>query len=65
MPDMDLGALTIPIFASIFGAGWGACYTVLVLPMKERVTKLESRMADIEKAKDERIQNLERKLGIS
>lgn len=64
MPDMDLGALTIPIFTAIFGAGWGACYTVLVIPNKERMARLENRLDDIEKAKDGRIAALERKLGI-
>jgi len=62
MPDM--GDLTVPVFSAIFGAGWGACYTILVLPTKERVNKLETRIDEIEKAKDERIAVLERKLGI-
>lgn len=65
MPDIDLGALTIPVFATIFGAGWAACYTILVVPMKARVEKMDARLTEIEKAKDQRIEALERKLGIT
>jgi hypothetical protein len=65
MGDIDLTALNVPLFSAIFGMGWGACYTILVLPMKERVNKLEARIVAVEEAKDERIAALERKLGIT
>lgn len=64
MPDIDLGALTIPIFCSIFGAGWLACFTILVRPLKDRVSLLETEVAENNAAKDLRIAALERKLGI-
>ena len=64
MVDIDLGAMTIPVFVSIFGMGWGACYSVLVSPMKERLTSLETRLAEIEAHKDDRIRALETKLGL-
>ena len=48
MPDMDLGALTIPVFTAIFGAGWGACHTIMVRPLNERLTKLEAKMEAVE-----------------
>jgi len=64
MPDIDLGALTIPVFVSIFGAGWTACFATLVRPMRERMTALEAKLASIEAAKDIRIAALEKRLGI-
>lgn len=64
MPTLDLGALTIPIFTAIFGAGWSSCYAILVRPMQERMTALESKLDSIEKAKDERIAALEQRLGM-
>jgi hypothetical protein len=43
MPDLNLGALTIPIFATIFGAGWTSCYVWIAKPLKERLDKLEAK----------------------
>lgn len=62
MPDVDLGALTIPIFATIFTAGWGSCYAILVRPLQTRQDKLESRLTEIEKAKDAELAELRRKV---
>lgn len=59
MPTVDLGALTIPAFAAIFGAGWLACVRILVQPMKERLSALEARLAEIEKERDTRLAMLE------
>lgn len=53
MPDIDLGALTIPVFAAIFSAGWGACQLYVVKPLQETIKK-----------QDERIVRLEKKLGL-
>ena len=64
MPDINLGALTIPVFSSIFGAGWLACFTILVRPLKDRVSLLETEVSRTNEAKDLRIAALERKLGI-
>ena len=47
MPDVDLGALTIPVFGTIFAAGWGACYLWVAKPLKERVDKLEAKQAEL------------------
>lgn len=52
MPDVDLGALTIPIFATIFGAGWLSCYTILVKPLTARIEKMESKQEAIEKQRE-------------
>lgn len=43
MPNIDLGQLTIPVFAAIFGAGWASCYQWIAKPMKDRLTQLEAR----------------------
>jgi hypothetical protein len=47
MPDIDLGALTIPVFCTIFGAGWASCYTLMYLPLKTRVETLERKQAEL------------------
>lgn len=44
MPDVDFGALTIPVFASIFGAGWAACYLWIAKPLQARLTKAEAQI---------------------
>lgn len=49
MPDIDLGALTIPVFAAIFSAGWTACQTFVVKPLRETVDKHEARIRLLEK----------------
>ena len=64
MGGVDLSALTVPVFTAVFGAGWGACYAIVVTPMKARLDKLEQRMAQVESAKDERIANLEARLAM-
>lgn len=48
MPDIDLGALTIPVFATIFSAGWGACQLFVVKPLRETIEKQERRIARLE-----------------
>ena len=64
MPEANFGALTIPIFCSIFGAGWGMCYKVLVQPLTARVQNLEAQVAATNAARDTRLAALERKAGI-
>lgn len=64
MVDVDLGALTIPIFTGIFGAGWTACYAIVVRPMTAELQALKTKVAEVEKDKDDRIKKLEQKLGI-
>lgn len=49
MPDIDLGALTIPVFATIFSAGWGACQLFVVKPLREQIEKQEKRIARLER----------------
>lgn len=62
MPDVDLGPLTIPIFATIFGAGWLSCYTILVKPLTARIEKMEAKQEAIEQARDEEIRALRQKV---
>jgi hypothetical protein len=64
MVDINLGALTIPVFTTIFGAGWGACYAIVVRPLTAELQDLKTKVAAVEKDKDERIKKLEVKLGI-
>ena len=64
MPTIDLGGVPIPIFAAIFSAGWMSCWTIVVLPMKSRVTALEEKVERIETNKDLLITNLQRRLGL-
>lgn len=49
MPDIDLGALTIPVFVTIFGAGWGACMVYIVKPLRETIDELKGRIRVLEK----------------
>ena len=56
--------ITWEVGAAIFSAGWGSCYVILHLPNKARIEKLETRLTEIEKAKDKRIEALEQKLGL-
>lgn len=46
MPDVDLG-VTVPQFVTIWALGWGACYALMYLPLKERVEKLETKQAEL------------------
>ena len=62
MPDVNLGALTIPIFCAIFGAGWGACYAILVRPLGERLKALETKMAEVNAERDKRLAALEHRV---
>lgn len=59
LPSVDLGALTIPIFVGIFGAGWATCVRVLVLPMRERMKDMEAKLDQIERDRDIRLAMLE------
>lgn len=59
MPDIDLGMLTIPVFAAIFGAGWTACVVILVRPMRERLIEMETKLDQIEQARAIRLALLE------
>lgn len=56
--------VTASAFAVIFGAGWTACYTFVVRPMKADMDSLRSKVDQIEKDKDDRIRKMEQKLGI-
>lgn len=58
-PSIDLGALTIPVFAAIFGAGWATCVRVLVLPMRERMKDMEAKLDQIERDREIRLALLE------
>jgi len=59
LPSLDLGALTIPIFAGIFTAGWATCVRVLVLPMRERMKDMEAKLDQIEQDRAIRLAVLE------
>ncbi len=61
---LDLTALTVPVFAGVWGMGWGACYVTLVKPMHARLSAMETKLTAIESAKDQRIAALENRLGI-
>ncbi len=61
-PEVDLGALTIPIFATILGAGWLSCYTILVKPLTARIEKMEQKQETIDLARDEEIRMLRSKV---
>ena len=61
---LDLTALTVPVFAGVWGMGWGACYVTLVKPMQARLSALETKLTAIESAKDQHIAALENRLGI-
>jgi len=52
MPEVDLGALTIPIFAAIFSAGWSAYHLFIGRPLSSRVEKLEAKLDAIEQNKE-------------
>ena len=58
MPDINLGALTIPIFATIFGAGWLSCYSILVKPLTARIEKMETKQEAIENERDDELRSL-------
>lgn len=64
MPDIDLGALTIPVFATIFSAGWAACYTIMVRPLTVELAELKAKVEQSNKDKDARIMALEKKIGL-
>ncbi|WP_375291809.1 hypothetical protein [Qipengyuania sp.] len=49
MPDIDLGALTIPVFAAIFSMGWTASQMFVVKPLREILSKQEARIKLLEK----------------
>jgi hypothetical protein len=61
---LDLTALTVPVFAGVWGMGWGACYVTLVKPMQARLSAMETKLATIETGKDQHIATLEKALGI-
>lgn len=63
MPDIDLGMLTIPAFATIFAAGWSACTVTLVWPLKARMSALEAKLGEVEKAREVRLALLEQRFG--
>jgi len=62
---LDFGALTIPVFVTVWGMGWASCYAILVRPMQVRVTALETKQASLDEAKDRRLEAMEKRLGIS
>lgn len=64
LPDLNLGALTIPAFATIFAAGWLSCHRFIATPLKERLDKLEAKLDRIEEENGEELRALrERLLG--
>ncbi len=60
--DLDLGALTIPVFVAIFSAGWTACLAIKVKPLTERITVLEEKEKTVDEAKDEELKMLRLKV---
>lgn len=66
MPNIDLSSpiQLVMAAASVFGAGWTSCFAILVRPMRDRMTALETKLDKIEMAKDARIEALEQRLGI-
>lgn len=62
MPDINLGALTIPVFATIWGGGWLSCYLIVVKPLSTRIEKMEAKQDSLEKQKDEELMTLRRKV---
>lgn len=62
MGALDLSGLTVPIFTAVFGMGWGACYANMVLPLRDRLTKAETRMTKIEEQNAAELAELRRKL---
>lgn len=62
MPDINLGALTIPAFATIFGAGWLSCHKFIATPLKERLDKVEAKLDQIERDNMEELKNLRERL---
>lgn len=62
LPDLDLGALTIPVFVSIFVAGWTACRAYLVKPLEKRVANLEARDEAYRKDVDEELKRYRAKV---
>jgi hypothetical protein len=64
MGNVDLATMSFPIGAAVFSAGWASCWTIVVLPMKQRVDALEKKINEIGEKKDERIAALERHMGL-
>lgn len=62
MPDVDLGALTIPAFAAIFSAGWTSYHVFIGRELRSRVERMETRMDEIEKEDREELATLRQKL---
>lgn len=60
MPDLNWGALTIPVFVTIWGGGWASCYVILVKPMTERMNKLESKLDAVEAEQKAELAELKR-----
>lgn len=60
--ELDMGALTIPIFATIFGGGWLSCYTILVKPLTARIEKMELKQDALETADREELRMLRQKV---
>ncbi|MGL5734938.1 MAG: hypothetical protein ACRCYS_08725 [Beijerinckiaceae bacterium] len=46
MPDIIAG-VTLLQFVTIWGMGWGACYVLMYLPLKQRVENLETKQAEL------------------
>lgn len=62
MPELNLGALTIPIFTAIWGGGWLSCYVILVKPLTARIEKMEVKQAAIEVERDTELRTLRQAL---
>ena len=59
----SVGAVSVPVAASLISAGWGLCFRILVMPLSERMTALEAKMAGYEDREHERMKRLEEKAG--
>ena len=48
LPDIDLGVLTIPIFATIFISGWMAAIKFVSDPIKAQLAEYKERLTVLE-----------------
>ena len=48
LPDIDLGLLTIPVFATIFVTGWMAAIKFVADPIKDQLVEYKERLTVLE-----------------
>lgn len=59
----SVGAVSVPVAATLISAGWGLCFRILVQPLSERLTAMEARLATYEDREAARMKRLEEKAG--